>query len=342
MSWEASGGKKVKKRTYILAMAMFFFSLLLFFRMFFLQVIDAEKYRTLAERNRIAIRQIAPSRGLIFDRNGLPLAQNRKTFRATITAEDTGGKVSDVLDKFKKLVPLEDEEIERILKDVRRRKSFMPVRVKEDLTFEQMASLQLNIPELPGISIEENLMRSYPEKQTSAHVIGYVSFITEEDLKNNEELQKLPDARIGRIGIENSFEKELAGTPGTRRMEINAVGREVRELERQEPIAGEDIYLSLDARLQKIGFEAMKDESGSAIMMDIKTGEILMLVSTPSFDPNIFNYSVDSKTWKELNSNERRPMLNKSIFGVFVWNVFERGIFFLEILKSKLFFFKGR
>ena len=315
MSWEASGGKKVKKRTYILAMAMFFFSLLLFFRMFFLQVIDAEKYRTLAERNRIAIRQIAPSRGLIFDRNGLPLAQNRKTFRATITAEDTGGKVSDVLDKFKKLVPLEDEEIERILKDVRRRKSFMPVRVKEDLTFEQMASLQLNIPELPGISIEENLMRSYPEKQTSAHVIGYVSFITEEDLKNNEELQKLPDARIGRIGIENSFEKELAGTPGTRRMEINAVGREVRELERQEPIAGEDIYLSLDARLQKIGFEAMKDESGSAIMMDIKTGEILMLVSTPSFDPNIFNYSVDSKTWKELNSNERRPMLNKSISG---------------------------
>lgn len=315
MPWQSGGVKKVKKRTYILSMAMLLFSLLLFSRMFFLQVIEGEKYQTKAENNRIGLRQIAPSRGLIFDRNGQPLAQNRKTFRAILTAEDTGGNVLAVLKRFKKLMPLEDEEVERILKDVKRRKSFVPVRVKEDLTFEQMASLQLNMPDLPGISIEESLMRVYPEKETSAHVIGYVSFITEEDLKKNDDLQKLPDARIGRIGIERSFEKDLAGTPGTRRMEINAVGREVRELERQDPIAGEDIYLSIDARLQKIGFDAMKDESGSAIMMDVRTGEILMLVSTPSFDPNIFNYSVDAKTWKDLNTNERRPMLNKSISG---------------------------
>ena len=313
MSWEAGGVKKIKKRAHILLMAMFVFSLLLFSRMFFLQVIDAEKYQTLAERNRIGLRQIASARGLIFDRNGLPLAQNRKTFRAILTAENTEGSVSAVLEKFKKLVPLEDEEVERILKDVKRRRSFVPVRIKEDLTFEQMASLQLNMSELPGISIEESLMRVYPEKETSAHAIGYVSFLTEEDLKRNENLQNLPDARIGRTGIESSFEQVLAGVPGTRRMEINAVGREVRELERQEPVAGEDIYLSLDARLQKIGFEAMKDESGSAIMMDVRTGEILMLVSTPSFNPNIFNYSIDSQTWKNLNGNERRPMVNKSI-----------------------------
>ena len=311
--WEAGGVKKVKKRAYIFAVAVVFFSLLLFSRMFFLQVIEGEKYQTKAENNRIGLRQIAPPRGLIFDRNGVPLALNRKTFRAVLTAENTEGQVSAVLEKFKKLVPLEDEEVERILKDVKRRKPFVSVRVKEDLTFEQMASLQLNMPELPGISIEESLMRVYPEGETSAHAIGYVSFLTEEDLKKNENLQNLPDARIGRIGVENSFEKDLAGIPGTRKMEINAVGREIRELDRLEPVAGMDIYLSLDARLQKIGFDAMKDESGSAIMMDVNTGEILMLVSTPSFDPNIFNYPIDSATWKNLNGNERKPMVNKSI-----------------------------
>lgn len=317
MPWQSDGVKKVKHRVYFLSLGMLIFSLLLFSRMFFLQVIDAEKYQTLAERNRIGFRQIAPARGLILDRNGEVLASNRKTFRAILTAERTGGNVSAVLEKFQRLVPLEAGEVERILKDVKRRKSFVPVRVKEDLTFEQMAAIQLNIPELTGISIEESLMRVYPEGPLSAHVIGYVSFLTEDDLRKNESLQKLPDARIGRTGVERSFEKDLAGIPGTRKMEINAVGREVRELGRQEATPGQNIQLSIDGRFQKIGFEAMRGEAGSALLMDVHTGEVLMFVSTPSFDPNIFNYPIDVKTWKELNENERHPMLNKAILGTY-------------------------
>lgn len=317
MAWQADGVKKVKKRAYILAFAMFCFSVLLFLRMFYLQIIDGQKYQTLADKNRIGLRQIAPSRGLILDRNLELLALNRKTFRAVITAEDTGGQVQNVLENFQKLVPLEDYEVERILKEIKRKKSFVPVRVKDDLTFDQMAAIQLNIPELPGISIEESLMRVYPQKEITAHILGYVSFLTDEDLKKDERLQKLPDIRVGRIGLERSFEKDLAGVVGTKKMEINSVGREVRELEKEEPIAGEDIQLSIDNRFQKIGFEAMKEEAGSAILLDVHTGEILMLVSTPSFDANIFNYPVSHQVWNELNQNERHPMLNKAIAGAY-------------------------
>ena len=317
MTWQADGVKKVKKRTYILASCMFCFSMLLFSRMVYLQVIEGQKYQTLADKNRIASRQIASDRGLIVDRNGENLASNRISFRAIITAEDTEGNVQNVLDNFRKIVPLDDAEMKRILKEIKQKRSFQPVRLKEDLSFEQMASVQLNIPELPGIAIEEGLMRVYPEKEKTAHIVGYVSFLTEEDLKEKETFQVLPDVRIGRIGLERSFEKELAGVLGTRKMEINSIGREVRELDREEPIAGEDIQLSIDKRLQEIGFAAMKDETGSAVLMDIYTGEVLMLVSTPSFDANIFNYPISPKLWKELNQNDRHPMLNKATAGAY-------------------------
>lgn len=313
--WQSDGVPQIKHRAKILLFGMFIASILLFSRMFYLQVLQAEKYRTLADKNRIAIQPIAPQRGLIFDRNGEPLARNRKTFRAILTAENTDGNVEKTLENFQKLVPLAPDELERILKEVKRRPSFMPVRVKEDLTFEQMAAIQLNYPSLSGISIEESLMRVYPMGQTSAHPIGYVSFLTDKDLQADATYQKLPDMRIGRTGIEKFFEERLRGVAGSRKMEVNAIGREVRQLERIEPIAGEDLMLSLDSRLQKIGFEAMKDESGSAILMDVHTGEVLMFVSTPSFDPNLFNYPMDTITWKALNSNERLPLTNKALGG---------------------------
>ena len=253
MTWQADGVKKVKERTYILGICMFCFSMLLFLRMFFLQVIEGQRYQTLADKNRISSRQIASDRGLIVDRNGENLASNRISFRAIITAEDTEGNVQNVLDNFRKIVPLDDSEMKRILKEIKQKRSFQPVRLKEDLSFEQMALVQLNIPELPGIAIEEGLMRVYPEKEKTAHIVGYVSFLSEEDLKEKNAFHVLPDVRIGRIGLERSFEKELAGVLGTRKMEINSIGREVRELEREEPIPGEDIQLSIDKRLQEIG-----------------------------------------------------------------------------------------
>ena len=314
MVWQADGIKKTKSRTWCLFGMMFLFSFLLFCRMFFLQVVEAEKYQTLADKNRIAVQFISAPRGIIYDRNGVALARNRKTFRAVITAEDTDGDVGKTLSLFQKLVPLKEDEVTRVLKEVRRKKSFIPVRIKDDLTEEQMASVQLNMPSLRGITIEESLMRIYPEKERSAHTVGYVSFLTENDMKNAQiPVASLQDDRIGKIGIEQAFNTNLSGTIGAKKMEVNAVGRQVRELERIEPEEGQDLQLSIDARLQKIGYQAMQNETGSAILMDIHTGEILMMVSSPSFDPNIFNYPVDPETMKQLSDKEHRPQINKAI-----------------------------
>ena len=134
-----------------------------------------------------------------------------------------------------------------------------------------MAKLQLNIPELPGVAIEESVMRIYPFKNVGSHTTGYVSFIREEDLNENPDLSKMPDVRIGRTGIESFYEKELYGQTGTKKVEINSVGREVQELELEKPVAGKDLKLSLDTRLQKVGYETLKNESGSAVLLDIHT-----------------------------------------------------------------------
>ena len=315
MTWQADGVKKVSRRTFLMAGAQIALASVLFGRMFYLQVIEADKYKMLADKNRIGLKLIAPPRGLILDRNDIPLAYNRKTFRSVIVAEDTNGNLRSTLLNLGKLVPLDEEEYERILKEIKQKRNFMSVRVKDDLSFDEMASIQLNIPDLPGISIEDSLMRVYPTGEKSAHAIGYVSFMTEDDLKDVEQIQKMPDVRIGRTGIEEFYEHRLYGKAGTRKIEINAIGREVRELEKTDAIPGENLKLYLDSRLQEAGYNALKEEAGSAVLIDIETGGVKMLVSTPSYDPNIFNAPLDSKTWKKLSENERRPLMNKAIAG---------------------------
>ena len=315
MTWQADGVKKVTRRTFLMGGAQVALASILFGRMFYLQVVEADKYKMLADKNRIGLKLIAPPRGLILDCNEIPLAYNRKTFRSVIVAEDTNGNLRSTLMNFGKLVPVSDEEYERILKEIKQKRAFMSVRVKDDLSFDEMASIQLNIPDLPGISIEDSLMRVYPSGEKSAHAIGYVSFMTDEDLKNQEDLQKMPDVRIGRTGVEEFYEDRLYGQTGSRKIEINAVGREVRELEKQDAVPGENLRLFLDSRLQEVGYNALKEEAGSAVLIDIETGGVKMLVSTPSYDPNLFNAPLDVKTWKNLSQNERRPLMNKAIAG---------------------------
>jgi len=317
MSWQTEGTKKIAVRTLALTGIFTCLAVILFARMFFLQVIEADKYQTLADKNRVGVRLLPPLRGKILDRNGKQIAYNRKTFRAVVVAEETEGKLKQTLENFRKLVPLDEEEYKRVIKEVRHKKSFVPVRVKDDLSFEEMAKLQLNIPDLPGVAIEESVMRVYPFRNVGSHTTGYVSFIREDDLNENPDLSKMPDVRIGRTGIESFYEKELYGQTGTKKVEINSVGREVQELELEKPVAGKDLKLALDTRLQKVGYEALKNESGSAVLLDVHTGEVLMMVSTPAYDSNIFNYPIRTNVWKGLNENERLPLLNKAIMGLY-------------------------
>ena len=316
MSWQADGIRKTKKRSIIFEILMLVGCFVLLSRMFYLQIIESDNYRAAADKNRISFKLLAPPRGNILDRNGELIATNRKSFRAVIVKEETKD-ISKTLDNFSKLVPLNEAEKKRILNDVHNKKAFVPVRVKDDLTFDEMALIQLNIPHLAGVSIEENLMRVYPQKELLAHPLGYISSVTEKDLKSGDYLMKIPDVRVGRTGVEAYYEKKLAGTEGTEKLEINAAGREIRVLDMKEATPGDDLVLTLDARFQKIGYDAMNGEAGSAILMDIYTGDILMMVSTPSFDPNIFNYPVEKAVWDDLRQNVRHPLLNKSITGLY-------------------------
>lgn len=287
-------------------------------RLFYLQVLQGEKYRLMAEKNRLSVRLTLAPRGYIYDRNGVKLAENKKTFQAVLIKEQTPD-YKKTLEKFSKLLPLEEDELKRIEKEIKRKRAFMPVRVRDNLTFEQMSLLQVNAPDLPGISIEEGISRNYPQGASSTHVVGYVSLLNDQDLKGDMDsnLQDLPGYRIGRIGIEQAFEETLQGTPGIRKTEVNAFGRSVRVLENKLPVPGQDVHLTIDSRLQKYAMEIFSQEAGSLIVVDVKTGEILALFSAPSFDPNLFTVPLSVKDWRTLANNPKNPLQNKALNGLY-------------------------
>lgn len=310
-------GKMLTRRAAMLAGSELFLSSILLGRMYYLQVLESDRYKTLAEENRISTRLLAPPRGLIFDRFGQPMAQNNQNFRVLVISEQTEGNLNATLDALNKILPLTDGEIQRIRKDVRRSRDFTPVTIRENLTWEQMAAIQLNAPDLPGIIIDEGLSRHYPFKEAAAHTVGYVGAVSEEEIAAGKPLLRLPGFRVGKSGIELQYNTALCGKEGAQRVEVNAVGRVIREIERDEGVPGTTLPLTIDMRIQEVAYQKMKNESGAAVLLDIYTGEVLALVSTPSFDPNKFNRGLSSDEWKELSSNVRNPLLNKALGGLY-------------------------
>ncbi len=306
------------KRVAVLSVVFFVLFCILAGRLFYLQVLQGEKYLLMAEKNRLSVRLTLAPRGYIYDRNGVKLAENKKTFQAVLIKEQAGD-YKKTLKRFNQVLPLDEDELKRIEQEASRKRAFMPVRVKDNLTFEEMSLLQVNAPDLPGINIEESINRYYGAGETATHVVGYVSLLNDRDLNGDKDnpLFDLPGYRIGRLGIEQAFEDKLQGTPGIRKTEVNAFGRSVRVLEDTPPIAGDDIHLTIDSRLQKYGLEIFGKESGSLILTDVKTGEILAMVSAPSFDPNLFTVPLSVKNWKKLSENPKTPLQNKAIAGLY-------------------------
>lgn len=282
-------------------------------RMYYLQVIEADRYRMLAEENRINMRLLPPPRGRVLDRFGEALAVNRQNFRVLIVSEQTRD-VASTLDALASVIELSEYDRDRVQKEVRRRRSFVPVTVRENLNWEEMASIQVNAPDLPGVIVDEGLTRHYPQNQTAAHVLGYVSSVDEDDLTGDPLLQ-LPGFRIGKAGMEQKFDLALRGAGGTSQVEVNALGRVIRELERKEGEAGTDLMLTLDERLQRYASERLGAESAASVVMDIHTGEVLVMASTPSYDPNAFNRGLSQREWNALSGDPRAPMTNKAISG---------------------------
>ncbi|MBM3515694.1 MAG: penicillin-binding protein 2 [Alphaproteobacteria bacterium] len=282
-------------------------------RLYYLQVIESERYRVLAEENRINLRLLPPPRGRILDRFGQPLAVNQQKFRVLIIPEQ-GGNLRETLAALSKIVPLGDHERERVRQEAARSRGFLPVLIRENLTWEEMAQIQVNAPDLPGVVIDEGLTRHYPQRENAAHLLGYVAAVDEKDLTGDPLLQ-LPGFRIGKAGIEKIFDPALRGRGGTSQVEVNAYGRIIRELERKEGESGADVHLTIDERLQYFAGERLGPESAAVLVMDIHTGELLVMASSPSFDANAFSRGLTQDEWKALSGDPRSPLTNKAIAG---------------------------
>lgn len=315
MNRDNDKGKVLIGRSLVLAAGQMLLLIIIIARLYYLQVYQADKYKTLADENRISTRLLVPPRGVIYDRHGELLATNRQNFQAMIVAEQTTN-VQETLDAFKRIMPLSEAEEEKIKKDLKKNRSFVPIKIKDNLNWDEVAQIQLNAPDLPGIIIDEGLTRYYPYGEKMAHVIGYVSSVSEQDVKlKDDPLLEVPGFKIGKAGIEKLYEKKLRGKGGNLKLEVNAFGRVMKEIERVDGIPGEKIELSIDARLQSKAYELFGEETGAAVMVDIYSGEILVFASTPAYDPNVITQGVSAKEWAELNQNEHKPLMNKVLAG---------------------------
>ena len=313
MNRDNDKGKVLIRRSLIMALIKFLLLMVIIVRLYYLQVYQADRYKTLADENRISTRLLVPPRGIIYDRNGVTIASNQQNFQALIVAEQAPN-VQETLDAFKKIMPLSAAEEERIKKDLKRNRSFVPIKIRDNLSWEEVSKIQLNAPDLPGIVIDEGLTRYYPFGAAMAHILGYVSSVSDKDVKDDP-LLEVPGFKIGKSGIEKYLEKDLRGESGNLKLEVNAYGRIMKEIERVDGIPGKDVQLTIDSRLQQKAFELFGEESGAAVLLDVHTGEILAFVSAPSFDPNMMTQGLSTKDWNALLHNERNPLTDKASSG---------------------------
>lgn len=286
-------------------------------RMYYLQVIEGEQYRQMADDNRVNRRMVAPLRGRIFDRFGVELASNTQNLQVLLIAEDTDN-INETLDAIAHVIPLSAARRRRITREVKRKRKFVPVMIAENLDWEQFARINIEAPGLPGILADVGDVRNYPFQERLAHVIGYVARASERDLQeNNDPLLQLPGFRIGKSGLEKSLDLELRGSAGTSHVEVNAYGRVVRELDRKEGDPGRDLVLTLDMGLQNFIYERLEGKSAAVVVMDVSNGDILGLAATPAYDPNDFARGLSQAKWDQLRTDEMDPLVNKTIAGQF-------------------------
>lgn len=285
-------------------------------RMYYLQVLESDRYQTLADENRISHRLLPPPRGLVTDRFGAPLAVNRQNYHIMIVREQTPD-VRRTLEILDQIIDLGPDTIERVERDVLRRRSFVPVTVRDNLTWDEVARVGINAPDLPGLIIDAGRSRDYPEGPHLAHSLGYVAAVSEKEL-NGDPLLELPGFTIGKSGVEKVYDLALRGTAGTSQVEVNALGRVIRELEREEGDSGNTVVMTLDLDLQRYANQRLSDkESASAVVMDIHSGEVLALASHPTYDPNAFTNGISHKLWNSLVNNPYAPLSNKAVNGTY-------------------------
>lgn len=288
-------------------------------RMHYLQVQESDQFRFLAEENRIKITLLPPARGQVFDRTGRPLAQNVQSYRVTITREDAGD-IDETIARLGQLIQLDPELVAEARVELKKRRGDTQVTIAEKVTWEELARVAANAPALPGIEPQVALSRHYPLGADFTHVIGYVGPVSDYDLsriENPDPLLNLPRFQIGKTGLEARQEEELRGKAGTMRLEVNASGREVRELGRQEGKPGADIQLTIDHMLQNYVQARLGSESAAAVVIDCESGDLLAIGSSPAFDPNLFVNGISVNDYNGLIEDDHRPLVSKSVQGTY-------------------------
>jgi penicillin-binding protein 2 len=285
-------------------------------RLYYLQVIAAEQYALLADENRINHRLLAPERGVLLDRNGLALARNRATYRVAVIP-DQAKDVAATLYAVGQLIPLAPEQLALALAlgQVKQRRAFVPITIRDDLTWSEVARIAVHAPEIPGVALDSGLLREYPMDEITAHVVGYVGPVSEREL-SGDALLELPEFRLGKNGIEKTYDQVLRGTAGISRYEVNALGREIKQLHRQDGTPGTDLRLTIDLELQRyVHGRIGQEESAAAVVLDVHGGEVLALTSVPSFAPGAFSNGLSREAWRALTTDPRAPLMNKAISG---------------------------
>ena len=287
-------------------------------RLFYLQISENIKWRSLSDKNRLREWKIAPPRGIIEDYFGKKIAKNTQVFQLHMIPEDVPN-LEVLFFKLSKIIDFNERKKRSLIKRLKKRKPWEPIIISDNLTWPEFSRLNLFLHEIQGIKPVVAVARKYVDAGSSSHIIGYVSEMSVKDLENSELLREIniPGLKTGKNGLEKSLNEEMIGTPGLKRFEVNAYGKRIKELKFVDGTAGKNYRTTLDIEVQKFASELLKDKSGSICVMDVYSGDVIAMVSSPTFDANKFVHGIASKDWQNLINNDKKPLINKSIAGLY-------------------------
>ena len=332
-----SKSKLISRRMFILSSIKIAVFVTIISRLFYLQISENIKWRSLSDRNRLREWKTVPQRGTIEDYFGNKIAKNTQVFQLHMIPEDVPN-IEELFFRLTRIIDFNEKKKRNLLKRLKKRKPWEPIIISDNLSWEEFSRLNLLLHEIPGIKPVVALARQYMDESSSSHIIGYVSNTSIKDLENSKLLREInvPGLKTGKNGLEKNLNESMIGQPGLQRFEVNAFGKRIKELKLIQGIPGKDFKTTLDQEVQKFSSKLIKDNSGSICVMDIYTGDVVTMVSSPTFDSNKFVHGISLKDWESLLKNEKKPLLNKSLSGLYPPGSTIKPIVALSALENEI------